>query len=193
MNASTVPGDRVAARRTSSATMFPAPSPMPLRGASRYSRAIGPSSMKRFPPWHSRASCTTPTTRLQFQNLATGVPMRTRSRRLRHRKLRPRSLRHRPRAAAARSGPDQSRSRGRSWPALRVANAGAQAELGNLLDKVAINARTRALGRRERPDKGLHESADDACRGHCRIKPWERTAHDPSRRMRSKQSASCAR
>ena len=35
--------------------------------------------MKPLPPWHSSASCTTPTTRLQFQYLPTGVPMRTSS------------------------------------------------------------------------------------------------------------------
>ena len=63
--------------------------------------------------------------------------------------------------------------------ALPSADAGAQAEVGDLVDEARDRrARPGALGRRERPDQRFHEGADDAGCGHGGIERREGAAHD---------------
>mmetsp|Transcript_22629 Transcript_22629/g.56197 ORF Transcript_22629/g.56197 Transcript_22629/m.56197 type:complete len:398 (+) Transcript_22629:572-1765(+) len=75
-NACTACGSTRRLRITSRQITFPLPSQMPLSGACRYIRAIGPSSTYPLPPRHSIASCATPGARLHTQYLATAVPTR---------------------------------------------------------------------------------------------------------------------
>jgi len=56
--------------------MFDVPSHTLFSGASRYSRALGCSSMKSLPPWHCRASYATAGAREQLKYFAAGVATR---------------------------------------------------------------------------------------------------------------------